>query len=97
MMKPEENGKVTFMYVTILKTVAGKINAEFKKMMREKAEEFKIKGPRDDRMEPPYNTISIGTIEGGTAHNIIAGSCKLVWGCRSIAKEDAITHINDLI
>ncbi len=62
-----------------------------------KAEEFKIKGPRDDRMEPPYNTISIGTIEGGTAHNIIAGSCKLVWGCRSIAKEDAISLMDEFI
>ena len=62
-----------------------------------KAEKFKIKGPRDDRMEPPYNTISIGTIEGGTAHNIIAGSCKLVWGCRSIAKEDAISLMDEFI
>jgi len=57
------------------------------------ANAFKNKGARDERMEPPYSTINIGTIDGGTAGNIIAGSCRFSWGCRAITDQD----VNDLI
>jgi len=56
--------------------------------LNSKANGFKIDGKRDDRMEPPYNTINIGTIDGGTAGNIIAGSCQFTWGFRSITDDD---------
>lgn len=32
--------------------------------------------------DPPYSTINLGTIAGGTAENIIAGKCELVWQLR---------------
>ena len=52
------------------------------------AEDFKTSGSADDRFEPPFSTISIGTIEGGTALNIVAGECRFVWDCRSILETD---------
>ena len=56
--------------------------------LNSKANAFKKDGTRDERMEPPYNTINIGTIDGGTASNIIAGNCRFSWNCRSITEVD---------
>ena len=61
-------------------------------------EEFKLSGGIDTRFEPPYSTISPGTIKGGTALNIIAEKCKFVWDCRSISGNDgtrALENFND--
>ncbi|MEE2745530.1 MAG: acetylornithine deacetylase [Pseudomonadota bacterium] len=63
--------------------------------LRSMAEKFKKQEKLDDRMEPPYNTINIGMIDGGTALNIVAGECKFTWGFRSIGKKDATSLIND--
>ncbi len=52
------------------------------------AEELKVNGTIDERFEPPYSTISPGTIVGGTALNIIAEECKFVWDCRGILSAD---------
>ena len=52
------------------------------------AEDLKVNGAIDERFEPPHSTISPGTIEGGTALNIIAEECKFVWDCRSISGGD---------
>ncbi|MEI4469957.1 acetylornithine deacetylase [Frigidibacter sp. MR17.24] len=38
--------------------------------------------------DPPFTTISVGMIEGGTAHNITAGECTFKLGFRVIAGED---------
>jgi acetylornithine deacetylase len=32
--------------------------------------------------DPPYTTFNIGVIEGGTAHNIVARDCRIVWQYR---------------
>ncbi|MBT3989696.1 MAG: acetylornithine deacetylase [Rhodospirillaceae bacterium] len=58
------------------------------------AEELKVSGAIDARFEPPHSTISPGTIEGGTALNIIAEECKFVWDCRSISGEDGLTALS---
>ncbi len=34
------------------------------------------------RFDPPYSTVNFGTIEGGTAENIIAETCELLWQTR---------------
>jgi acetylornithine deacetylase len=39
---------------------------------------------RDERFEPPYSTVSVGTIEGGTAHNIVPKHCQFQWQVRSL-------------
>lgn len=37
--------------------------------------------------DPPYTTLNVGTVEGGTAKNIIAGECKLLLEWRSLPGE----------
>ncbi len=51
-------------------------------------ESFKSEGVVDDRFQPNHSTISVNTIEGGTATNIIAEECKFAWDCRSIINGD---------
>src|SRR6185312_11064500 len=38
----------------------------------------------DARFEPPYSTVMVGTIEGGTAHNIVPKICEFQWQVRSL-------------
>ena len=39
---------------------------------------------RDERFRPPYSTVFVGTIEGGTAHNIVPKDCEFHWQVRSL-------------
>jgi len=38
----------------------------------------------DPRFEPPYSTVSVGVIDGGTAPNIVPKSCTFRWQVRSL-------------
>jgi acetylornithine deacetylase len=38
----------------------------------------------DNRFKPPYSTVSVGTIKGGTAHNIVPKNCEFQWQVRSL-------------
>ncbi len=38
---------------------------------------------------PPYSTFNVGTIEGGTALNIIPRQCRMVWDYRALPGEDS--------
>jgi acetylornithine deacetylase len=38
----------------------------------------------DPRFEPPYSTVSVGIIEGGTAPNIVPKACEFRWQVRSL-------------
>jgi acetylornithine deacetylase len=38
----------------------------------------------DARFEPPYSTVLVGTIKGGTAHNIVPKTCEFQWQVRSL-------------
>ena len=50
--------------------------------------DFQANGTQNTRFDPPYTTIDIGTIEGGTARNIIPKEAKLAWGFRCLPEED---------
>jgi acetylornithine deacetylase len=39
---------------------------------------------RDERFVPPYSTVFVGTIKGGTAHNIVPKHCEFQWQVRSL-------------
>ncbi|MBI3451844.1 MAG: acetylornithine deacetylase [Rhodospirillales bacterium] len=39
--------------------------------------------------DPPWTTLSIGTVAGGTAHNIVARECRLGWEFRPLPGVDA--------
>ncbi len=60
--------------------VAGELLGEISRM----AEEYKTHPSCDHRFEPPYTTIHVGMIEGGTAPNIIPKSCRIDWEARGV-------------
>jgi acetylornithine deacetylase len=51
--------------------------------------EIARQGPFDDGFDPPYTTINVGAIGGGTAVNIIARHCSIEWEFRPIPGFDA--------
>lgn len=53
--------------------------------------ENKLLADLDDNnsaMDPPYTTLTVGTVNGGTASNIIAKACSFKWDVRNIAKDN---------
>lgn len=62
--------------------------AEFIAWLSRLAAEFREQGPFDDSFEPPCTTINVGQIAGGTAFNIIARRCELVWEVRPLPGVD---------
>ncbi|MFA5121543.1 acetylornithine deacetylase [Zavarzinia sp.] len=52
-------------------------------------EELKARGDATGRFTPPYTTLSVGTIEGGTAVNIIPRHCRFAWEYRPLPGTDA--------
>ena len=42
------------------------------------------KGPLDPRFTPPYSTLHVGIIHGGTARNILARECSFHWEFRGL-------------
>jgi acetylornithine deacetylase len=41
-------------------------------------------GVQDERFDPPYTTVHVGTIRGGTARNIIPKECSFQWEIRPL-------------
>jgi acetylornithine deacetylase len=52
-------------------------------------EEMKQRGDPHGRFDPPYTTVHVGTIQGGTAQNIIPRRCVFTWEYRAIPSTDA--------
>jgi acetylornithine deacetylase len=48
------------------------------------AEEKRTQGPFNERFEPPYTTLGVGVIQGGTARNIVPRETVLKWDIRAI-------------
>jgi acetylornithine deacetylase len=66
------------------------------------AAEFRDRAPLPgtEEFDPPFTTINLGRIDGGTATNIIAGQCNLAWDCRTIPgadPEEAINRLNEFV
>ena len=55
------------------------------------AAEIAAQAPFDDGFDPPYTTINVGAMRGGTATNIIARQCSFDWEFRPIPGFDAPT------
>lgn len=66
--------------------------AELIGFLAELAEDLKDPAARNSRFDPPYSTIQIGVVQGGTAGNIVPKSCRFRWEIRALpdADEDAI-------
>jgi acetylornithine deacetylase len=62
--------------------------AEIVAFLSQLAAEIAAKGPFDDGFDPPYTTINVGAVRGGTAVNIIARQCSFDWEFRPIPGVD---------
>ncbi len=52
------------------------------------AHEFKAEGEGTSGFDPPYTTVHVGTIAGGTAKNIVPRRCNFLWETRLMPGED---------
>ncbi len=53
------------------------------------ADEMVERAPADSPFDPPHTTINVGTISGGVARNITAGSAVFDWEIRPVVAADA--------
>lgn len=51
-------------------------------------EALKQRCPEGSRFDPPWSSLQIGRIEGGVAHNVIAGDCRVDWETRPVVAAD---------
>jgi acetylornithine deacetylase len=54
------------------------------------AEELRGAGDPSGRFDPPYSTIHVGVIKGGTARNIVARDCQFEWEFRGLPNSDPL-------
>jgi len=52
------------------------------------SEEVRAAGDPSGRFDPPYSTIHVGVIKGGTARNIVAKDCEFEWEFRGLPNAD---------
>ena len=52
------------------------------------AAELRAAGPRDAAFDPPWTTMNVGRIDGGTAVNIVPRACRIAWEFRPIPAAD---------
>ena len=64
--------------------VAGELLAEINRIRAEVIAE----GDPSGRFDPPFSTVHVGTIEGGTAKNIIPRRCAFAWETRLLPSAD---------
>jgi acetylornithine deacetylase len=58
------------------------------------------KGPLDPRFTPPYSTLHVGMIHGGTARNILARACAFDWefrGLPGVRTETALAKVQAFV
>ena len=69
----------------------------FTNKLFELGNELKKRAPSDSPFNPPWTTVQVGKIEGGVAHNVIAGQCSIDWEMRPINEEDKNFVKNNLL
>ncbi|MXQ14015.1 acetylornithine deacetylase [Microvirga makkahensis] len=52
------------------------------------ADEMMERGDASGRFDPPYTTVHVGVVSGGTARNIISKSCSFHWEFRGLPSQD---------
>lgn len=63
--------------------------ADLVSALRGEADRLARQGPFDERFEPPFSTLQVGTIQGGVAVNIIPERCSLDMEVRTIPADDS--------
>lgn len=79
----EAHSSLTHLGVNAI-TYAGRVIGELHNI----AEDLKAAGDPSGRFNPPFSTLSIGLIEGGTAKNIIPKTCTIDWETRLLPDAD---------
>ena len=64
--------------------VAGELLAEINRL----AADMKERGDPTGRFDPPFTSVHVGTISGGTAKNIVPRHCAINWEARFIPDTD---------
>lgn len=57
--------------------------------LMELAEDLKRLHKGTNRFDPPWTTLQVGRIAGGSARNVIAGHCSVEWEMRPVRRDDA--------
>lgn len=60
------------------------------------AQELRERAPAASPFTPPESTLSIGTIHGGQARNVVPGSCSFDWEVRPVNAADA-AHVHTAV
>jgi len=71
--------------------------AELIGFLSQMAEEMRQRGDASGRFRPPYTTVNVGPIRGGTALNIIPKTCSFLWEYRALPDldpDEIITRFN---
>jgi acetylornithine deacetylase len=58
--------------------------AEAIMFLQQMGEELKARMPDDARFDPPFSTVHVGVVHGGTARNIIPRQCEVKWEVRAL-------------
>lgn len=56
--------------------------------LEDMARDNAARSPSSMPFEPPFSTIHVGTVQGGTATNIISRECRFSWDVRCIPEDD---------
>lgn len=63
--------------------------AAFVSKLIDVGEHLKAHAPAGSPYDPPHTTISVGTMHGGSARNVLAGECVIEWEMRPVISADA--------
>jgi acetylornithine deacetylase len=55
-----------------------------------------VKSERHDDFDPPHTTLNVGLINGGSARNVVAGTCRFTLEWRTIPGQES-THVLNLV
>lgn len=65
-------------------------------MLQQIGEDIKNNGPFDHRFEPPYTTVHVGTMHGGSALNIIPRNCEFHFEFRNLPSHNVQPYLQKL-
>ncbi|MBX3456548.1 acetylornithine deacetylase [Ferrovibrio sp.] len=72
---------------------AAEIIAYIKGLARKK----KAEGPFDAEFAPPYTSLHTGTVQGGTALNIVPKDCSFLWEIRYLPQDDVMAMYESVV
>lgn len=72
------------------------LGAAFIERLQARQEDLQANGARDEAYDIPYSTIHVGTMQGGTALNIVPNRCDMEFELRNISADNPDAIIDDI-